>query len=226
MQLLCQIPLLWVLSDKILHNLQLRDTSRFKATRVMENKPRVAAKNHLILDIMFSTLNNRVQSACDGQIVWMEMNDVNRWFKDGDLNLDCWIVGFLVASSSLRSKHTFSPCGVKISGSSIVLQTLWRIVVFPAFARPIMRIRNRGHCLRILRMRSSAEGDSLLDDIGSQEGSSGGCFGRETALTYWVRNVIRWIDHWVMSELQLTLGSGATVGDQISLQINYAMTNG
>jgi hypothetical protein len=32
-------------------------------------------------------------------------------------------------------------------------------------------------------MRSSAAGDSLLDDIGSQEGSSGGCFGRETALS-------------------------------------------
>jgi len=38
---------------------------------------------------------------------------------------------------------TFSPALLYISGFSCVLQTLWRMVVFPAFALPMMRIRKR-----------------------------------------------------------------------------------
>src|SRR6267154_4177064 len=38
---------------------------------------------------------------------------------------------------------TFFPALSYISGFSRVLQTLWRMVVFPAFALPIMRTRKR-----------------------------------------------------------------------------------
>jgi hypothetical protein len=38
---------------------------------------------------------------------------------------------------------TFSPALLYISGFSRVLQTLWSIVVLPAFALPIRRIRKR-----------------------------------------------------------------------------------
>jgi hypothetical protein len=38
---------------------------------------------------------------------------------------------------------TFFPALLYISGFSRVLQTLWRMVVFPAFALPITRIRKR-----------------------------------------------------------------------------------
>jgi len=43
---------------------------------------------------------------------------------------------------------TFSPEGLKISGSLIELHTLFRRVVFPAFALPMMRVRK---CLHLLR---------------------------------------------------------------------------
>src|ERR1700733_7793886 len=43
---------------------------------------------------------------------------------------------------------TFSPDGLKISGSSIELHTFFRRVVFPAFALPMMRVRK---CLHLLR---------------------------------------------------------------------------
>jgi hypothetical protein len=44
----------------------------------MENKSRVAVKYHLIPDIMFSTLNIKVPSACNGQVVWIDTKDLNR----------------------------------------------------------------------------------------------------------------------------------------------------
>src|ERR1700733_14383816 len=43
---------------------------------------------------------------------------------------------------------TFSPDGLKISGSSIELHTFFRRVVFPTFALPMMRVRK---CLHLLR---------------------------------------------------------------------------
>jgi hypothetical protein len=39
--------------------------------------------------------------------------------------------------------RTFFPALLYISGFSFVLQTLWRMVVLPAFALPMMRIRKR-----------------------------------------------------------------------------------
>lgn len=67
---------------------------------------------------------------------------------------------------------TFLPLGLKIIGSPVELHSLRRIVVFPAFARPITRIRNWVNFARILSsvvvgLRSSevdiAVEDALVD---------------------------------------------------------------
>ena len=53
---------------------------------------------------------------------------------------------------------TFLPLGLKIIGSSVVSQSLRRIVVLPALARPITRIRN---CLNLARVLLIASAVSL-----------------------------------------------------------------
>jgi len=45
--------------------------------------------------------------------------------------------------SCFRVRPAFLPLLSKISGSSIVLQTFWRMVVFPALARPMMSMRKQ-----------------------------------------------------------------------------------
>jgi hypothetical protein len=50
---------------------------------------------------------------------------------------------------------TFSPVGLKIIGSPVVLQSLFRIVVLPALARPITRTRNRLNFARAFCISSS-----------------------------------------------------------------------
>ena len=42
-----------------------------------------------------------------------------------------------------RTWNTWWPSWLKIFGCSVVLQTRWRMVVFPALARPIIRTRKR-----------------------------------------------------------------------------------
>src|SRR5271155_4628864 len=51
---------------------------------------------------------------------------------------------------------TSSPVGPKIEGSPVVLQSLFRIVVLPALARPITRTRNRLNFARAFSISSSA----------------------------------------------------------------------
>src|SRR5277367_5056274 len=51
--------------------------------------------------------------------------------------------------------YELSPYGLKIIGSPVVLQTLRRIVVLPALARPITRIRNCLNFFRISLVRSA-----------------------------------------------------------------------
>lgn len=55
--------------------------------------------------------------------------------------LGCFQIPFHSWYRALRA--LFSPALLYISGFYRVLQTLWRMVVFPPFARPIMRIRKR-----------------------------------------------------------------------------------
>jgi hypothetical protein len=57
---------------------------------------------------------------------------------------------------------TFLPSGSKIIGSPVVLQTLRRIVVLPALARPITRIRN---CLNLARVFCSAAVSRGFDEV-------------------------------------------------------------
>ena len=45
-------------------------------------------------------------------------------------------------------KQTSWPWGSKILGCSVVLQTRWRMVVLPAFARPMIRMRKRPVLIR------------------------------------------------------------------------------
>jgi len=45
--------------------------------------------------------------------------------------------------SCFQVRPAFLPLLSKISGSSIVLQTFWRMVVFPALARPMMSMRKQ-----------------------------------------------------------------------------------
>ena len=49
---------------------------------------------------------------------------------------------------------TFSPFGLKMIGSPVALQTLCRIVVLPALARPITRMRNWVNCACIFSICS------------------------------------------------------------------------
>src|SRR5277367_4392911 len=51
--------------------------------------------------------------------------------------------------------YELSPYGLKIIGSPVVLQTLRMIVVLPALARPITRIRNCLNFFRISLARSA-----------------------------------------------------------------------
>jgi len=113
----------------------------------MEDKTRVAFKYHLVLDVVLSTLR---------------FEDINwRWPtgytkpltpKDG-LRADDSIWdhghGYQHLAWTITIYHTFSPFGLKIIGSPVVLQSLRRIVVLPALARPIMRIRNWVNFVRI-----------------------------------------------------------------------------
>jgi hypothetical protein len=62
-------------------------------------------------------------------------------------------------------RHTNSPAQLQISGLSRVLQTLWRIVVFPAFALPIVRIRKRPIFV-LMSEGSMGEGTSTCDGEG------------------------------------------------------------
>jgi len=54
---------------------------------------------------------------------------------------------------------TFSPWESEISGCGLVLQTFWRIVISPAFARPRMRIQKHLNLLRSL----SSGGEPVAD---------------------------------------------------------------
>ena len=47
-----------------------------------------------------------------------------------------------------KTWNTSWPSQLKNFGCSVVLQTRWRMVVFPALARPMIRTRKRGLCVR------------------------------------------------------------------------------
>ena len=92
-----------------------------------------------------------------------------------------------------RTWNTSWPSLLKIFGCSVVLQTRWRIVVFPALARPMIRTRKRSVPLRTYRARlcclsiSSAPWNSVLErdicrrdawDGGSEEEQDKRCSGQ------------------------------------------------
>ena len=68
-----------------------------------------------------------------------------------------------------RTRNTSWPFSLKIFGCSVVLQTRWRMVVFPALARPMIRtrkcgVRFRRFCARLRCLSiSAAPSNSVLE---------------------------------------------------------------
>ena len=58
MKLLLHIARLRTLLDELLNQLQLPITAGFKTTGIVKDKTRVALKDHLILDVVLSTLRH------------------------------------------------------------------------------------------------------------------------------------------------------------------------
>ena len=80
----------------------------------------------------------------------------------------------------LLSALTFFPLLPYITGFSVVLQTLWRMVVFPALARPMVRMRKRSHsslCLRATYSSSSDRGLAVLEEEGNAGSDEEICMG-------------------------------------------------
>jgi hypothetical protein len=83
-------------------------------------------------------------------------NDLGRRTDRGQVDLTKEMISKVF--SKRTTQNTLSPFGAIISGNAVVLQTLWRMVVLPAFARPTMRIRKRRISLRIVLAHIDAFG--------------------------------------------------------------------
>jgi len=100
----------------------------------------VALKDQFILDVVASPLRMINTVNITGWHFWLTSMDP--WTTMGPI----WSLRSMsnsISSLIIIWDNTFSSLALKTSGSSVVLQTLWRIVVFPAFDLPMMRTRKQ-----------------------------------------------------------------------------------
>jgi hypothetical protein len=125
--------------DEVFYLLDLVRRAGLEALRVMEDELRVVLENELVLDIMFAALNKQC-STCQAQL-----ENAPRRCLLAQLAMGAEYTNF-----ELGALLTSFPPALNISGSSSAFapQTFLKIVVFPAFARPIIRTRKCSHFAR------------------------------------------------------------------------------